>query len=240
MIEVIALDGDDTLWHSEQLFVDTQAAFRDLVAPYVEVDDADLDAVLVEVERRNLPTFGYGVKAFTLSLVETAIEVTRGQIPAAHLQSVLELGKVLMDHPVQLLDGVAEVVDELTDRYRVMVITKGDLLHQESKVARSGLDELLWQVDIVSEKDEATYRRILQRAGIDPTTFVMVGNSVRSDVLPVLALGGRAVHVPYHVTWELELVDPDPAHDFPVLGSIRELPACIEALDGRPREAPGA
>jgi len=235
MIEVIALDGDDTLWHSEQLFVDTQARFRELVAPYVDVDEAHLDALLLEVERRNLPTFGYGVKAFTLSLVETAIEVTDGDIPASRLQAILDLGRVLMDHPVQLLDGVAEAVDALTDRYRVMIITKGDLLHQESKIARSGLDHLLWQAEVVSEKDERTYRRILERHGIDPATFVMVGNSVRSDVLPVLALGGHAVHIPYHVTWALEEVEPDPDRAFAVLGSIRELPGHIEALD---REGP--
>lgn len=232
MIEVVALDGDDTLWHSEQLFVDTQASFRELVAPYVDVDEAHLDALLLEVERRNLPTFGYGVKAFTLSLIETAIEITKGEIPAARLQAVLDLGKVLLDHPVQLLDGVLEAVDELTDRYRVMVITKGDLLHQETKVVRSGLEEVLWRVEIVSEKDEPTYRRILDRHGIDPASFVMVGNSVRSDVLPVIALGGHAVHIPYHVTWDLELVDPHPDHAFPVLSSIRELPACIRDLDG--------
>ena len=175
MIEVIALDGDDTLWHSEHLFVDTQDRFRTLVRPYVDVDDAALDARLLEVERRNLPLFGYGVKAFTLSLVETAIEVTDGRIPGRDLQAVLDLGKVLMDHPVELLDGVREAVDALTDRYRVMVITKGDLLHQETKVARSGLAELFWRVEIVSEKDEATYRRILERHRIDPATFVMVG-----------------------------------------------------------------
>jgi putative hydrolase of the HAD superfamily len=233
LIEVIALDGDDTLWHSEHLFVDTQDRFRDLVRPYVDLDDAALDERLLEVERRNLPVFGYGVKAFTLSLVETAIEVTEGRIPGADLQSVLDLGKVLIDHPVELLDGVRDAVDALTDRYRVMVITKGDLLHQETKVARSGLDELFWRVEIVSEKDEATYQRVLQRHGIDPATFVMVGNSVRSDVLPVLALGGRAVHVPYSVTWMLEHAEPDPdLHDFPVLESIADLPACIDALAG--------
>lgn len=232
MIEVIALDGDDTLWHSEQLFVDTQRAFRELIAPHVDLDDETLDARLEEVERRNLPTFGYGVKAFTLSLIETAIEVTNGAIPSQHLQSVLDLGKVLLDHPVQLLEGVAEAVDELTNHYRVMIITKGDLLHQESKVARSGLAEVLWQVEIVSEKDEATYQRVLDRHQIAPEEFVMVGNSVRSDVLPVLAIGGRAVHVPYHVTWALEQVEPDPdAHDFPVLESIAELPACVIAMD---------
>jgi putative hydrolase of the HAD superfamily len=232
MIEVIGLDGDDTLWHSEQLFVDTQQAFKSLLAPHIDLDDDALDAKLVEVERRNLPTFGYGVKAFTLSLVETAIEVTDGNIPGRDLQAVLELGKVLLDHPVQLLDGVADAVDALTDRYRVMLITKGDLLHQESKVARSGLDELLWRVAIVSEKDEATYRRVLGREHVGPSTFVMVGNSVRSDVLPVLAIGGRAVHVPYHVTWALEHADHDPeVHDFPVLGSMAELPACIAGMD---------
>jgi putative hydrolase of the HAD superfamily len=191
-----------------------------------------LDARLFEVERRNLPTFGYGVKAFTLSLIETAIEVTKGAIPSQDLQSILDLGKLLLDHPVQLLDGVPEAVDALTDRYRVMVLTKGDLLHQESKVARSGLAELLWQVEIVSEKDEACYRRVLQRWGVEASTFVMVGNSVRSDVLPVLAVGGRAVHVPYHVTWELEQVEPDPeSHTFSVLESIRQLPDCLEAMD---------
>ncbi len=231
MIEVIALDGDDTLWHSEHLFVDTQDRFRDLVRPYVDLDDAALDERLLEVERRNLPVFGYGVKAFTLSLVETAIEVTDGRIPGADLQAVLDLGKVLIDHPVELLDGAREAVDVLTNTYRVMVITKGDLLHQETKVARSGLAEHLWRVEIVSEKDEACYRRMLDREGIDPSTFVMVGNSVRSDVLPVLAIGGRAVHVPYHVTWALEQVELDPAHDFPVLASIAELPACIAAMD---------
>ncbi len=175
------------------------------------------------------------MKAFTLSLVETAIEVTDGRIPGADLQAVLDLGKVLIDHPVELLDGVREAVDALTNRYRVMVITKGDLLHQETKVARSGLAELFWRVEIVSEKDEATYARILERHAIEPSTFVMVGNSVRSDVLPVLALGGWAVHVPYAVTWALEHAEVDPdLHDFPVLTSLAELPDCIESLVTEP------
>jgi putative hydrolase of the HAD superfamily len=233
-IEVIALDGDDTLWHSEHLFVDTQDRFRGLVRPHMDVDDAALDALLLEVERRNLPLFGYGVKAFTLALVETAIEVTGGRIPGRDLQAVLDLGKVLMDHPVELLEGAREAVDALTDRYRVMVITKGDLLHQETKVARSGLAELFWRVEIVSEKDTATYQRILDRHRIDPRTFVMVGNSIRSDVLPVLACGGRAIHVPYSVLWALEEVEPGTAEGFPVLASLAELPDAIAALDGRP------
>jgi putative hydrolase of the HAD superfamily len=231
-VKVIGLDGDDTLWHSEQLFVDTQARFRELLAPHTDLDRAALDARLVDVEWRNMSTFGYGVKAFTLSLVETAIEATDGAVPASAIQAILDLGKVLLDHPVQLLDGVLDAVDALSDRYRLLLVTKGDLLHQESKVARSGLEEMLWAVEIVSEKDEATYRRVLARHGIDPASFVMVGNSVRSDVLPVLELGGRAVHVPYHVTWELEHADADPErHDFPVLASISDLAACIAELD---------
>ena len=231
MIEVIALDGDDTLWHSENLFVDTQDRFRELVRPHVDLDDRALDERLLEVERRNLPLFGYGVKAFTLSLIETAIELTDGRIPGRDLHAVLELGKALMDHPVELLDGVREAVNALTDSYRVMVITKGDLLHQETKVARSDLAELFWRVEIVSEKDEATYQRILDRHGIDPATFVMVGNSVRSDVLPVLAIGGRAVHVPYPVIWELDQADTDPERPHvPMLESLADLPACVAAL----------
>ena len=233
MIEVVALDGDDTLWHSEQLFVDTQDQFRDLLRPHVDLAGAALDAHLLAVERRNLPLLGYGVKAFTLSLIETAIEVTEGRIPGGDLQSILDLGKQLLDHPVDLLDGVREAVDILTDRYRVMVITKGDLLHQESKVVRSGLDELFWRVEIVSEKDDATYQRVLDRHNIDPAAFVMVGNSVRSDVLPVLAIGGRAVHIPYAVTWAIEHAEADPEqHGFPVLDSIAQLADCLATMAG--------
>jgi putative hydrolase of the HAD superfamily len=230
VIEVVGLDGDDTLWHNEQLFVDTQDRYRELLRPHVDLEDAVLDERLLAIERENLPRFGYGVKAFTLSLLETAIEVTDGRIPGRDLQMVLDLGKALLDHPVQLLDGVLDAVDALTDRYRVMLLTKGDLLHQETKITRSGLDEILWRIEIMSEKDEATYRRVLGRNGVDPSTFVMVGNSVRSDVLPVLALGGRAVHIPYHVTWALEEPDDHPGVEFPVLESIAELSACLEAL----------
>ena len=223
-VEVVGLDGDDTLWCNEQYFVDTQAAFRDVLAPYVN-GDVDLGARLDAKERANLELFGYGVKGFTLSLVETAIEVSDGRISAPEIQRILDRGKEMLKQPVELLPGVAETVPELAERYRLIVITKGDLWNQEQKLARSGLAESLWQVEIVAEKDEATYGRILKGRGVDPATFVMVGNSVRSDVLPVLAIGGRAVHIPQELVWAHEVAEHDGT--VPTLGSITELPGWL-------------
>ena len=230
MIEVVALDGDDTLWHNEMQFSMTQARFCELVSPHAP--DADLDERLLATERVNLATYGYGVKSFTLSMVETAIEVSQGRVPASVIEAILDAGKAMLSHPVELLDGVVEAIDELRDRYGLMVITKGDLFHQESKLARSGLAERFQRVEIVSEKDEATYRRIIERVGVRPDQFVMAGNSLRSDVLPVAALGSHAVHVPFHTTWALEDVSPDEAaeYDFDTIDSLFALPALIDRL----------
>lgn len=226
MIDVVALDGDDTLWHSENQFVMTQDRFKELLAGHA--DPAELDARLMARERENLQVFGYGVKGFTLSMIETAIAVTGGRIATSVIQDIITGAKEMLQHPVELLDGVAETVQALTRDYRVMVITKGDLFHQESKLARSGLVELLWQVEIVAEKDEPTYQRILDRYGLDPATFVMVGNSVRSDILPVLALGARAVHIEYELTWEMEQAEADKSHaGYAELDTIRALPALL-------------
>ena len=231
MIEVVALDGDDTLWHNELQFSMTQDRFSELVAPYAP--DADLDQKLLATERVNLSTYGYGVKSFTLSMVETAIDVSEGRVPVSVIEAILEAGKAMLSHPVELLDGVVEAVDALSGRYSLMVITKGDLFHQESKLARSGLAERFQRVNIVSEKDEATYQRIIEREGVAPDRFVMVGNSLRSDVLPVAALGGHAVHVPFHTTWALEHVDPEEAarYAFSTISSLFELPGLIDSLD---------
>jgi len=225
-IEVVGIDGDDTLWHNEGYFAVSQEMFRALLAAYVD-DTVDLDAALVDNERRNLELFGYGIKGFTLSMIETAIEVTGGRVNAAVIQALLDRGKEMLGHPVELLDGVAGVIDALAEHYRLVLVTKGDLIHQEQKIARSGLAERFEQVEIVSEKDEATYSRILRRVGVAPSSFVMVGNSVRSDVLPVLAIGARAVHVPYHLTWDLEVAQHN--GDVPTLGSLCELPAWLAA-----------
>lgn len=231
-IEVVAFDGDDTLWHSESHFVDAHQRFCEMLAPYVE-DPGLIDAQVVATERNNLALYGYGSKAFTLSLIETAITLTDGRITSREISDILELGKRLLDHPIELLDGVVEVVDEVaaTGR-RLIVVTKGDLFHQEAKVAGSGLADRFARVEIVSEKDVATYRRVMAAAGVLPERFFMVGNSVKSDVLPVIELGGHAAHLPYTYTWEFEHVPGanGAEHGYHELSSIRDLPALIETI----------
>lgn len=225
MIDTIGFDGDDTLWHNESLFNMTQERFRALLTHAVE--PADLDRHLLEAERANLRFYGYGIKGFVLSMIETAIQVTDGRVPARDLQSLIDFGKAMLEHPVDLLDGVAEVVQALSSRYRLILITKGDLFDQESKVARSGLAGHFDAVEIVSEKDPTTYRRVLERHSVDPARFVMVGNSVRSDILPVMAIGGHAVHIPYHLTWAVEEAEA-PSENYRYLTSVRELPGLLQ------------
>jgi putative hydrolase of the HAD superfamily len=229
MITVIAFDGDDTLWHNESIFSVTQERFRSLMRPY---QSEQLDERLFATETRNLRLFGYGVKGFTLSMIETAIEVSNGRIQADEIQNIIDAGKAMLHHPVEPLEGVRETVEALRSRYRLMVITKGDLFDQESKLARSGLADLFWRVEIVSEKDEPTYRRILTDAGINADEFLMVGNSIKSDILPVVALGARAVYVPYRLTWAHERADLNgaPPERISTLDSLSGLPSLLEAL----------
>jgi putative hydrolase of the HAD superfamily len=215
-IMVVGIDGDDTLWQNETRFILTQEEFRELLRSHVP--EADVDAHLDEVEMRNLAVYGYGVKSFTLSMIETAIELTEGRIPASDLEVILGWGKRMLMQPTELLDGVEPAVRELSARYDLLLITKGDLFDQEGKLARSGLADLFLGVEIVSEKNAASYRRILSRRGIKAEEFVMVGNSPRSDILPVLEIGARAVHIPYHVTWRHEHV---PEESFPKTGWYR-------------------
>ena len=222
--DTIGFDGDDTLWHNESLFSMTQDRFRALLAH--AADPTDLDRRLLEAERANLRVYGYGIKGFVLSMIETAIAVTDGNVAARDLQSLIDFGKAMLDHPVELLPGVAEVVEALASRYRLVLITKGDLFDQESKIARSGLSELFHAVEIVSEKDPATYRRVMDRHGIDPARFLMVGNSVRSDILPVLETGAHPVHIPYAITWAHEEAEVPDDH-YRRLDSVRELPALL-------------
>jgi putative hydrolase of the HAD superfamily len=203
-VTVVGLDGDDTLWHNETRFNVTQGQFRELV--HRHVPDADVDNQLFQTEMKNLGIYGYGIKSFTLSMIETAIQLTEGRIPASDLEVILGWGKRMLTQPTELLDGVEPALHELSGRYDLLLITKGDLFDQESKLARSGLADLFLGVEIVSEKNVSSYRGILERRGIKAAEFVMVGNSLRSDIVPVLELGARAVHIPYHVTWHHEHV----------------------------------
>jgi putative hydrolase of the HAD superfamily len=224
---VVGLDADDTLWHSEVFFQRTQRRFTELVSRYVG-PDVDVDQALTDVEHRNLERYGYGIKGFTLSMLEAAIEVTNGAIGTDEVGQLLAAGRSMLDHPVDLIEGVDETVTELVDAgYRLVIVTKGDLHHQQHKVMASGLADRCERVEIVPEKDPATYLRVVESMGVAPAEFCMVGNSVRSDVLPVLEIGGHAVHIPYHVTWVHEHVDHD--GEIATLETIRHLPAWLAA-----------
>jgi putative hydrolase of the HAD superfamily len=225
-IDTIGFDADDTLWHNEDDFHASQQMLRELLAPYAG-HGPDVDAHLLTVERRNLEVFGYGVKGFLLSMIETAIELSDGAISAGEIQVLLERGKAMIRRPVELLDGVEEVLQALAGRYRLVLITLGDLFHQEQKIAASGLSPYFDHVEVVSEKDPDTYRRILARHGIDPQRFLMVGNSMRSDILPVLEIGGHAVHVPYHFLWAHQHAVCE--RPVPTLDHLGDLPAWLGA-----------
>ena len=203
----MGLDGDDTLWQNETRFQLTQTALRDLLRRHVP--DADVDTHLAEVEMRNLRIYGYGVKAFTLSMIETAIQVTDRRIPAADLEVILGWGQKMLSAPTELLEGVETALKDLSLRYELLLITMGDLFDQESKLARSGLADMFKGVEILSEKNVDAYRSLLRRRHIEPAEFVMVGNSLRSDIAPAIALGARAVHIPYPLTWHHEQVPDD-------------------------------
>ena len=226
---VIGLDADDTLWRSEDHFRRAEELFLEWVGPHTP-DGVDLAGALRSVELGNIALSGYGVKAFGLSMIEAAVTATQGAVPSQVLGDLVDHVHDLLREPVELLPHVPEVLAALGEHHRLVLITKGDLVHQTRKISTSGLDHLFDRIGVVLEKDTETYQRLLSEWSIDSTGFAMVGNSVPSDVLPVLALGGRAVHIPYHVTWEHETVDASD-HEFPVLESIAELPALVDSWD---------
>ncbi|MDB6094314.1 MAG: haloacid dehalogenase [Verrucomicrobia bacterium] len=224
---VIGFDADDTLWHNETIFENVHERYRALLSSYHGA--AIVDRTLFATEIRNLELYGYGVKGFTLSAIETAIELTQGKIGADEIRTLIELGREMLDHPVVLLDGVVDTLELLARSHRLLVITKGDLRDQERKLAKSGLGALFQHVEILSEKDQASYASILRRHDIKPAEFLMVGNSLKSDILPVLALGGGGVHVPYHLTWghERTTEQPNAPGRFFEIGNLRELPGLL-------------
>lgn len=238
-LAMIGFDADDTLWYNETLYARSQEEFARLLAPYHE--PSWIAQRLHATEMRNLKQFGYGIKGFTLSMIETAIELTEGRIQGHEIQAIIDLAREMLQAPVDLLPGVQPALERLSRRYPLLLITKGDLFDQTTKIARSGLADYFQQVEVVPEKDEATYRQILQRQGVAPEHFLMVGNSLRSDILPVVAIGGQAVHIPYAITWQHEAVQPPPhlAGSYHQLEHMAALPDLLEAMEqGNPGQGP--
>lgn len=223
--DVIGFDADDTLWRSEDFFQEAEAMFAERVTPYAP-EGVDVLAALHATELDNVPVSGYGVKAFALSMVQTAVTATRGMVPASVIGELVDHAHEMLMHPVDVLPDVPETLAAVGRTHRLVLITKGDLVHQTRKVRTSGLEHHFDRIEVVLDKDPDTYRRVLADLGVAAARFVMVGNSVRSDVLPVTELGGHGVHVSYHVTWAHEVVDD---HDggFAELAGISDLPAWL-------------
>jgi len=209
-ITAIGFDADDTLWQNEQFYRLTETRFRELLGDHAE--GADLSARLLAAERRNLAAYGFGIKGFTLSMIETAIDVTQGRVPATVIADILSAGREMLAHPVETLPHARETLAALAGRYRIILITKGDLFDQERKLAQSGLGDLFDAVEIVSDKTVDTYRRVFARHGDGPEKGMMVGNSLRSDIIPAIAAGSWGVYVPHELTWVHEHAE-EPADD---------------------------
>ena len=206
----IAFDADDTLWHTEHLYADAQEQFVQILDHYLNAEA--VQERLFAIETRNIAHFGFGVKAFALSMIETAVELSEGRVSGQDIQTLIEIAKGMLNAQVELIEGVRETIAQLasTSAYQLMLVTKGDLLDQESKIARSGLSDSFQAIEIVSDKNPESYARLFKRHAIDPRRFLMIGNSLRSDILPVLACGGSALYIPYHTTWMHEIAEPPP------------------------------
>jgi putative hydrolase of the HAD superfamily len=234
MITTIGFDADDTLWQNEAYFRLTQDRFADLLRDHAEPDH--LMERLLAAERRNIGAYGFGVKGFTLSMIETAIEVTEGRVPNSVILELLGAGRAMLDHPVELLPHAQAAVTALAATHRIVLITKGDLLHQERKLAQSGLGDLFDAVEIVSDKTAQTYARVFARHGSGAEQAMMVGNSLKSDVIPALQAGGFGVYVPHGLTWALEAADEPAGHPrSSALPNLGALPDLVTALEDSPK-----
>ena len=230
-LTTIGFDADDTLWQNEQFFRMTEARFAELLADFAEADH--LTERLIEAEKRNLARYGFGIKGFTLSMIETAIEVTEGRVPARVIGEILEAGREMMVHPVETLPHVTETLERLAPDYRIVLITKGDLFDQERKLAQSGLGDFFDAVEIVSDKQRETYERIFARHGDGAARAMMVGNSLKSDVVPALEAGSYGVFVPHDLTWAYERIEPPAAAPrFREIVHLGELPGLVAQVAG--------
>lgn len=221
-IKVIAFDADDTLWVNEPYFRVAEKQFYELMADYLPKNSPP--NALFQAQIKNLPIYGYGIKSFTLSMIEAAIAITDKTIPLTAIVEMLDIGKEMLEAPVELLDGVEDVLKALQGKYRLVMATKGDLLDQERKLEKSGLANYFHHIEIMSEKKLPNYKKLIQHLDIPPNEFLMIGNSLKSDVLPVLELGGHAFHVPFHTTWEYEQVETTIENvQFRALGNVEEV-----------------
>ncbi|AYG58212.1 HAD family hydrolase [Rhizobium jaguaris] len=228
-LTTIGFDADDTLWQNEQFYRLTEQQFTELLADYAESET--ISRGLLEAEKRNLRRYGFGIKGFTLSMIETAIEITQGEVPTTVITQILDIGRDLLAHPVETLPHVKETLEALAGNYLLVLITKGDLFDQERKLAQSGLGDFFDAVEIVSDKNASTYRRIFSKVGDGPERAMMVGNSLKSDIVPALAAGSFGVFVPHELTWALEHVEePTEAPRFRKIGHLGELRGVIEGL----------
>ncbi len=241
-ISWVGFDGDDTLWKSEDYYRAAELAFEEIVGQYIDLTDARSLQHLLEVERRNLRIFGYGVKGMTLSMIESAVQLTGERISARDIHRVIEIGRATLQHPVELIDGIREAVEAIAASHEIVLITKGDLFHQESKIEQSGLADLFHRIEVVSEKDTATYARVMRELDVPAEKFVMIGNSLRSDIEPVVALGGWGMYLPYHITWahEAEHAIAEGEPRMLQVETARALPDALERLSVAASTLPAA
>jgi len=231
MISWIAFDADDTLWENEIYYQNAQNKIQEILAGYCSAETTN--ETLLQTETRNIPYFGYGIKSFGLSMIETAVQLSNGEIPASEIQTILESLKEMISTPVKLLPGVLKTIKNLSKDYHLMVITKGDLLDQERKFTNSQLSPYVEVFEVVNAKEISTYQGILERWHILPKQFVMVGNSLRSDVLPVAAIGGKGVLISHYLTWDHEKSVNSDIQDFPYyeIDKIKNLPGLIDKIN---------
>lgn len=227
MIKVIGFDADDTLWVNEPNYQQTETTFRHIMKAWVSEEESSRE--LFATEMANLELYGFGAKGFMLSMIETAIRLSKGSIESEKLDQIIKLGKELLDKPVELLPGVSTLLDQLQGKYTIILATKGDLLDQERKLRKSELESYFHHIEIMSDKREENYLKLLNRLEIQPAEFLMVGNSMKSDIMPVLNIGGYGVHVPFHINWLHDLTDFQPVNS--KFAQIAELSKLTELLE---------
>lgn len=223
-IKVIAFDADDTLWVNEPYFRESELEFCNLLKNGMGIDEVTEELFATEIG--NIPLYGYGTKAFVLSMIETGLKISKGKMNAKTIEAILQIGKNQINKPIELIDGVVEVLENLQNKYRLIVATKGDLLDQERKLKKSGLLKYFHHIEVMSDKKEEDYQKLIQHLDIHPEQFLMIGNSLKSDILPVVNLGGEAVHVPFHTTWEHELIEDNDLEKI----NVKELECIVELL----------